>query len=92
MKIQRYLLFMSVEIYIYIVTGCDLDLCWIPSRDINYFLDHRVQIGSGSTQHPVHWIAGASSPGVKRPEREAKQLPQSVFEVMNSLIYSSTPL
>jgi hypothetical protein len=38
----------------------------------------------GPTQHPVQWVPGVLSPGVKaRPERHADHSPQSSAEVEN---------
>jgi hypothetical protein len=42
-----------------------------PAGAGNFSLHHRVQNGSGTTEHPVQWIPGALSLGVKRPGREA---------------------
>jgi hypothetical protein len=36
-----------------------------------------------STQHPIKWLPGAISPGVKWPGREADQSRPSSAEVMN---------
>jgi len=46
------------------------------------------------TQHtwpPVPWLLGASSPGIKRPEREADQSPSFIAGVSNVWSYTSTP-
>jgi len=46
-----------------------------------YFLRHRVQTGSGGNLASYPIGAGGSSPGVKRPEREADHSPPSISEV-----------
>jgi hypothetical protein len=44
----------------------------------------------GSTQHPVQWVAGALSPGVKRPGREADHSPPASAEVKKVWLYTYT--
>jgi hypothetical protein len=47
----------------------------------------------GPTRSPIQfqWVAGALSPGVKRPYREANHSPFSSSEVKNAWSYTSTP-
>jgi hypothetical protein len=45
----------------------------------------------GPTQPPIQWVPGATSPGIKRPGREADQSPPTSAEVKNTSIYTSTP-
>jgi hypothetical protein len=44
----------------------------------------------GPIQPHIHWVLGVS-PGVKRPEREADNLPQSGAEVKSEWICTCTP-
>jgi hypothetical protein len=66
-----------------------------------YGMDGRrvaVRVMAKATFSPLHvvqtlsgcWVA--TSPGVKRPERDANQSPSTSAEVMNTWIYTSTPL
>jgi hypothetical protein len=57
----------------------------------NFSLHHRVQNVSGATQHPLQWVQGALSLGIKRPERKADHSPPSSAEVKNAWSYTSTP-
>jgi hypothetical protein len=43
------------------------------------------------TQRPIQWVAGALSPGAKRPGREADHTPPTTAEVKNIWIYTFTP-
>jgi hypothetical protein len=43
------------------------------------------------TQHPIQWIPGALSPGVKLQEREADHSPPASAEVKKMWFYTSTP-
>jgi hypothetical protein len=43
------------------------------------------------TQHPIQWVPGALSLGVKRPRREADHSPPSSAEVKNAWRYTFTP-
>jgi len=45
----------------------------------------------GPTQPPTQWVAGALSPEVKWPGREADNSPPSSAEVKNAWRYTSTP-
>jgi hypothetical protein len=45
----------------------------------------------GPTKPPIQWVTGALSPGLKRPGREADQLPPPNAEVKNAWCYTSTP-
>jgi hypothetical protein len=45
----------------------------------------------GLTQPPSQWVAGAFSPGIKRPGREADHSPTTSAEVKKIWIYTSTP-
>jgi hypothetical protein len=47
-----------------------------------------VQTDSGATQSFIWWVLGTLSPGVKRPGREADNLPPTIKKM---LIYTSTP-
>jgi hypothetical protein len=38
----------------------------------------------------IQWVPVAYTPGVKRPRREANNLPQSIVEVRKMWIYTST--
>jgi hypothetical protein len=51
-----------------------------------------VVVQTGSRAHPVPYPmgTGALTPGVKRPEREAKHSPPSSAEVKNAWSYTST--
>jgi hypothetical protein len=42
-------------------------------------------------QPPIHWIPGALSPGVKRPDREVDHSPPASAEVKKTWIYTSSP-
>jgi hypothetical protein len=44
----------------------------------------------GSTQHPIQWVQGTLSPGVKRPGREADHSPLAGAKVKKMWIYTST--
>jgi hypothetical protein len=46
-----------------------------------FSLHHRVQNGSEAHQHPIQWVPGALSLGVKRPGREADHSPPPSAEV-----------
>jgi hypothetical protein len=56
-----------------------------PTGDGNFSLQYRVQ-----TQPRIQWVPGALSLGVKRPGREAHQLPPSSSEFKNAWSYIST--
>jgi hypothetical protein len=43
------------------------------------------------TQSPIHWVAGALTPGVKRPGREADHSRPSSADVTNACSYIYTP-
>jgi hypothetical protein len=45
----------------------------------------------GSTQHPIQWVPGALSLGLKLPQREADHSPPSSVEVKNEWRYTFTP-
>jgi hypothetical protein len=45
----------------------------------------------GPTQPPIQWVAGALSPGVKRPRCEADHSPPTSAEVKKMWLYTSTP-
>jgi hypothetical protein len=45
----------------------------------------------GPIQPPIQWVAGALFLGLKRPGREADQLPPSSAEVNTAWSYTSTP-
>jgi hypothetical protein len=45
----------------------------------------------GPTQHPIQWVSGAFSLGVKRPEREADHSSSTSAEVKKTYVYTSTP-
>jgi hypothetical protein len=45
----------------------------------------------GSTQAPIHWVAGAHSPGVKRQVRETDHSPPPSTEVKNGGARPSLP-
>jgi hypothetical protein len=44
----------------------------------------------GPTQPPIHWVPGAFSLEVKRPERETDSSPRSSADVKNASSYTST--
>jgi hypothetical protein len=43
-----------------------------------------------ATQLPIKWVPAALNQGVKRPGREADQLPQSSSEIKNAWSYTYT--
>jgi hypothetical protein len=45
----------------------------------------------GSTQHPMQYVSGALSLGVKRPGREADHSPPASAEIKKMWIYTFTP-
>jgi len=45
----------------------------------------------GPTQHPIQWIPGTLSLGLKRPAREADHSHPASAEVNNVWSYTSTP-
>jgi hypothetical protein len=45
----------------------------------------------GPIQPPAQWVAGAITPGIKRPVHEADHSPPSSAEVKNAWGYTSTP-
>jgi hypothetical protein len=45
----------------------------------------------GPTQHPIQWVPGVPSLGVKRPGRAADHSPPSSIEVKNAWSYTSNP-
>jgi hypothetical protein len=45
----------------------------------------------GPSQHPMQWVPGDLSLGLKRPGREADRSPPSNAEVKNAWSYTSTP-
>jgi hypothetical protein len=49
-----------------------------------------VRLGPGVTQPPIHWLAGALSPGVKWTGREADHSPPPNTKVKNAWNYTST--
>jgi hypothetical protein len=61
-----------------------------PGRVKNFLFSMSFRPTLGSTQPPIHWVPGALSPGVKRPEREADHSPPASAEVKKTLIYTST--
>jgi hypothetical protein len=44
----------------------------------------------GPNQHPIQWVNGALSSGIKRPGREADDSPPTCVEVKKTLAYTST--
>lgn len=46
----------------------------------------------GTPKSPIHWILGAVTQGVQRPQREADHLPPSSAVVTNKWSYIPTPL
>jgi hypothetical protein len=66
-----------------ITTGYGLDgRGSIPGRGkIFFFILSRPALGP--TQHPIQWVPGALSPGIKPPELEADHSPPSSVEVKN---------
>jgi hypothetical protein len=44
----------------------------------------------GPIQHPIQWVPGALTPGVKRQRREADNSPPATAEVKKICIYTST--
>jgi hypothetical protein len=49
------------------------------------------RLALGPTQPPVQWVAGAFTPGIKRPGSEANHSPPSSAEVKNPWSYTSAP-
>jgi len=63
-----------------------------PAGAVILSLPHRVQTALRPTQHPIHWVPGALSLGIKRrPGREADLSLPSNAEVKNAWSYTSTP-
>jgi hypothetical protein len=62
-----------------------------PIEGVKNFLSFKSsRMALGSTQHPIQWVPGALSPGVKRSGREADHLPPDRTEVRKIWIYTST--
>jgi hypothetical protein len=53
-------------------------------RGLGIFLFTVSRLALGSIHPPIHWVPGALSVGVKRPERETDHLPPSSAEVKNA--------
>jgi hypothetical protein len=52
---------------------------------------HNIQTGSVATEPTIQWVSETSSPGEKRPGREASHWPPSNGPVNNKWSYTSTP-
>jgi hypothetical protein len=63
----------------------------IPGKGKNFLFINSVQIGSGSTQPPTHWVLGTLSPGLKRQGSEADRSP-STAEMVESRLHFPTRL
>jgi hypothetical protein len=78
-----------------IATGYDLDDPGVGVSSPGGIKNFRFSMPSipslGSTQSPIQWISVASSPGIKRPGREAGRSPPTRAEVKKTFIYTSTP-
>jgi len=62
----------------------------VPAGAGNFSL-HRIQTGPVPTQHPIQWLTGDLSLGVKRSGREADHSPPFSADVKNAWSYTSTP-
>jgi hypothetical protein len=61
-----------------------------PGRVKNFLSSTSSKPALGPTQHPIQWVPGVLSPGLKRPGREADHSPPTSAEVKNTWIYTST--
>jgi hypothetical protein len=61
-----------------------------PVRVKNFHFSISSRLALGSTQPPIKWVPGSSSPGVKRQGREADHSPPTSAEVKETWIYTST--
>jgi hypothetical protein len=62
-----------------------------PGRVKNFLFLTSSAPPMGPTQSPIQWVTGGSSPGVKRPGREADHSPPTSVDVKKMWIYTSTP-
>jgi hypothetical protein len=62
-----------------------------PGSVKNFHFSMSSRLDMGSTQHPIQWVPGALSPGVKRLELEADHSPPTSVEVKKMWIYTSNP-
>jgi hypothetical protein len=75
-----------------IATGYGLDgRGSFSGRDKRFSLLHNARPALGPTHPPIHWVPGALSPGLKRPEREADHSLPSSAEFKNSAAITPLP-
>jgi hypothetical protein len=91
---MRCVLYRALDSAVSIATAYGLDDRWVEvwvPVDLEYFLVHIVQTGTGA--HPASYtmVTGDFSPGVKRPGRETDHSPPASAEVKNMWIYTSIP-
>jgi hypothetical protein len=59
----------------------------------NFLFDTASRTVLGLIQHPIQWVAGALSLGIKRPGREADHSPSSNAEVKECVeLYFHSPI
>jgi hypothetical protein len=58
-------------------------------KNFLFFMPFRSVLGPA--QHPIQWVQGALSPGVKLPGLEADHSPPNFQEVKKTWIYTSIP-
>jgi hypothetical protein len=83
----------SVDSSLGIVANCGMDgRGSVPGRGERFFVFSIVSRPSpGSTRHPLQWVPGALSLGVKRSVRKADRSPPSSAEVKNGGAISPLP-
>jgi hypothetical protein len=57
----------------------------------NFHFSTSFRLALESTQHPIKWVPGALSPGVKRQGREADHSPPTIAEIKKMWIDISIP-
>jgi hypothetical protein len=58
---------------------------------VKYFLFSMLsRLALRPTEHPIQWVPGALSPGIKQPGREADHSPSTIAQV-KMWIYTSAP-
>jgi hypothetical protein len=62
-----------------------------PGKVNNFLFSTSSRSALGSIEHPIQWVQGDLSPGVKRQRREPDHSPPTSAAVKKMWIYTSTP-